>query len=399
MVESYKKLGAIAPTDNKEYVLYATPASTQSLVSNITVTNRSSSSASFDVNVYNEGVANQNGLLVMKNFVSVESGQTAASSTDGITWTARTMPSNQGWESVAYGNNVFVAVTRYTAAAISANGVTWTATTIPNGRDGRKITYGNGTFVSITSVPATGLAISHSSTDGITWTSNAVPGGGIWQDIDFGNNIFVAVAVDFKRTVNSTNGITWVQGTLAQSGVIRVKYGNGIFVSLSSYAGVSTSTNGIIWTIRSIPTSGKAISHGNNIFVVLSDNTTTGATSTDGITWTSITIPAVSYQRAIYANNIFVAIGGGTSFSTSTNGTTWTLRSGTVSLPSSGITYGENLQTASPPQNNLYKTSAIDANETLILEPGISLSPQNSVVVKDNSSGNLTFSTYGVELS
>jgi len=49
--------------------------------------------------------------------------------------------------------------------------------------------------------------------------------------------------------------------------------------------------------------------------------------------------------------------------------------------------------------NSLYKISAIDPNETLILEPGISLSAQNSVVVKDNSSGNLTFSTYGVELS
>lgn len=49
--------------------------------------------------------------------------------------------------------------------------------------------------------------------------------------------------------------------------------------------------------------------------------------------------------------------------------------------------------------NSLYKTSSIGANETQVLEPGIALSASASIVAKDNSGGNLTFSTYGVELS
>jgi hypothetical protein len=35
----------------------------------------------------------------------------------------------------------------------------------------------------------------------------------------------------------------------------------------------------------------------------------------------------------------------------------------------------------------------------LVLEPGIVLSASSSIVIKDGSAGNLTFSTYGVELS
>lgn len=49
MAETYKKLGSVAPTDNSEQTLYTTPASTEALVSNITVTNRSADSATFDI--------------------------------------------------------------------------------------------------------------------------------------------------------------------------------------------------------------------------------------------------------------------------------------------------------------------------------------------------------------
>ena len=73
-------------------------------------------------------------------------------------------------------------------------------------------------------------------------------------------------------------------------------------------------------------------------------------------------------------------------------------------MPSSAnwfsVTHGEGfLPYVSPSLNNLYKSSLISPNETLILEPGIALSASASIVAKDNSGGNLTFSTYGVELS
>jgi hypothetical protein len=57
MPELYKRLGAIAPVDNSETLLYTAPTATSSLISNITVTNRSSSSASFDINIHQSGTA------------------------------------------------------------------------------------------------------------------------------------------------------------------------------------------------------------------------------------------------------------------------------------------------------------------------------------------------------
>jgi hypothetical protein len=52
MPEIYKILGQVAPADSEENILYSSPAATQTLVTNITVVNRSSSAQTFDVYVY-----------------------------------------------------------------------------------------------------------------------------------------------------------------------------------------------------------------------------------------------------------------------------------------------------------------------------------------------------------
>jgi hypothetical protein len=53
--------------------------------------------------------------------------------------------------------------------------------------------------------------------------------------------------------------------------------------------------------------------------------------------------------------------------------------------------------TTSPAVNSLYKNISVAANTTVILQPGITLPAQNTIVAKGNS--NLTISAYGVELS
>jgi hypothetical protein len=73
------------------------------------------------------------------------SSAAAATSTDGITWTARTLPSSAGWASVTYGNGTFVAVAggydASAAAASSTDGITWTASTMPSSDSWRGMTY------------------------------------------------------------------------------------------------------------------------------------------------------------------------------------------------------------------------------------------------------------------
>jgi hypothetical protein len=92
------------------------------------------------------GVTYGNGLYVAVG----ESGQ-LTTSTDGITWTART----SGFDStnilgVTYGNGLFVAVGVGGKLTTSTDGITWTARTSGFGVTViRGVTYGNGLYVAV----------------------------------------------------------------------------------------------------------------------------------------------------------------------------------------------------------------------------------------------------------
>ncbi|MFM6943684.1 MAG: hypothetical protein ACKOXV_00165, partial [Bacteroidota bacterium] len=114
----------------------------------------------------------------------------AATSTDGITWTQRTLPVNTNWQSVTYGNGVFVAVANTSSiAATSTDGITWTQRTLPVSTNWYSVTYGNGVFVAVaynTSIAATlsysPLSNSYSAYYPVNTTTNtfqlsATPGG------------------------------------------------------------------------------------------------------------------------------------------------------------------------------------------------------------------------------
>jgi hypothetical protein len=104
----------------------------------------------------------------------------AVSSTNGTTWTSRSMPSDRSWFSVDYGNNTFVAVSLTQVAAYSSNGTTWTSSTLPSSRVWFAVSFGDGIFMTI----ARDTNISATSTDGITWTQRSLPATAFW----LGNN-------------------------------------------------------------------------------------------------------------------------------------------------------------------------------------------------------------------
>ncbi|MDR1479409.1 MAG: hypothetical protein LBJ00_10770 [Planctomycetaceae bacterium] len=76
-------------------------------------------------------------------FVAVDyNSNKAAYSTDGINWTAATLPGSSNWNGVTYGNGKFVAVSHNSnKAAYSTDGINWTAATLP-GSDWWDVTYG-----------------------------------------------------------------------------------------------------------------------------------------------------------------------------------------------------------------------------------------------------------------
>jgi len=166
--------------------------------------------------------------------------------------------------SIAFGNNVFIAVSSGGKIARSTDdGETWgSLITDPFGSSNiDTIAFGNNTFVAC----ATGGKIARSTDDGVSWGSlitnpfnintNATIGG-----VAFGNNVFVAVSGDpFESDVNAQiirstdNGATWGSLITNPFGFTTIEgagvaFGNGAFVAAARSGKIARSTDdGVTW--------------------------------------------------------------------------------------------------------------------------------------------------------
>ncbi|HRH22151.1 MAG TPA: hypothetical protein PLJ58_03025, partial [bacterium] len=110
------------------------------------------------------------------------------------------------WSSVAYGNSTYVAVSRTSSniAATSSDGVTWTKRTLPFVANWNSICYGatSALFVAVCSDITTtggtqiGSRFCATSPDGITWTRRAMPANQSWNAVASNGTSFVAVGGD-----------------------------------------------------------------------------------------------------------------------------------------------------------------------------------------------------------
>lgn len=185
-------------------------------------------------------------------------GTTGATSTDGITWTSRTVPAGI-WRDMAYGAGLFVLVGNsggVTICATSPDGITWTSRTIPNlFGAGYCIAWSGSEFV----VGGETGRIAR-STDGINWGSAINTGlGAPVQSITWDGAKFCAVATSGSSptpTATSSNGTSWSTGSFASTWNTRGVAGNGsILVSVQAGSGTTyyTSTDGLSWTSRTLP--------------------------------------------------------------------------------------------------------------------------------------------------
>ena len=88
-----------------------------------------------------------------------------ATSTDAITWTARTSGTTSAYNALIY-STFFVAVGFGGSISTTTNGITWTARTSGTTTIIRSITYGNGIYIYGAS-----SGVLATSTDAITWTA------------------------------------------------------------------------------------------------------------------------------------------------------------------------------------------------------------------------------------
>ena len=215
-------------------------------------------------------------IVKLPKFVAIRTGSDAAAySEDGINWTASVMPASTTWTSVAFGEELFVAISSSsTTVAISADGEIWDVTGTLNATGFVDLAYGRGRFVAVKTGSVNAVEYSE---DGITWTQANMPANVAWNNVAWGNNRFVAVATDSNSGAYSLDGITWTAMTMGSvdgssvSGYQKVAYGQGVFMataylaSSQDYSFVATSEDGIVWTARGVDAAQNSMSGYNAV--------------------------------------------------------------------------------------------------------------------------------------
>ncbi len=269
----------------------------------------------------------------------------------GVTWTARSASANNGWNSVAYGNGLFVAVASSGANSVmtSPDGINWTARSAAANTVWLSVTYGNGLFVAVGS-GAINVMI---SPDGINWTAQSGPELNGWQSVTYGNGLFVAVATaGANRVMTSPDGINWTARAAANNNSwFSVTYGNGLFVAVAVNGAnrVMTSPDGINWTARAAAGNNQwfSVTYGNGLFVAVAVNGANRVmTSPDGINWTArAAIENNLWFSVTYGNVLFVAVAGdgANRVMTSPDGINWTARAAAENNQWLSVTYGNGL--------------------------------------------------------
>lgn len=277
-------------------------------------------SANFHATAVINGLAYGNGIWVAVGNVINASCST---STDGISWTTRTI--NLGSKSVAYGNGIFVAVgTGTDKIKTSTDGITWVSVVSNFVTDINTVAYGNGLWV------AGGVSGAIcSSTDGTNWvtrTSN-FPGSGtpITGDINsiaYGNGLWIATGYGGNFST-STDGISWttrnnISGSIYEA-INIIAYNNGLWVAAGDTKGVYTSVNGLTsWRKVIVPhltSSIYTIAYGNGIWLVggIDGSASTQNLDSKNPVWIKQanfnTTPGKGFRAAAYGNNAWV-IGG-----------------------------------------------------------------------------------------
>jgi len=291
---------------------------------------------------------------VMAVVAFLKTGSATSPSGSGRTlldWSRTTLPVSTAIQSIAYGNNKFVASAIHNSAHVivdSTDGINWV-----NRGSGSIPSYAfvNLKFVNNLFIGTDATQI-FTSTDGITWTYRWHSLEDTWglSVITYGNGIYVITLTGGSQFLTSSNGTTWSPATITGlSGVVTdIAFGNGVFVAVST-SGVFTSTNGTSWTSRTAAANTwYRVTYGNGRFVALA---TTGSgnrcmTSLDGITWTTrIGLPDNTWNGITWGDGMFVATSGdgiGNRIATSLDGITWTSRKGALDDVWNGIVFGAN---------------------------------------------------------
>ncbi len=235
--------------------------------------------------------------------VAIGKNGTILTSSDTVTWSARSSGTANDLNGIAYGNGVFAVVegTSGDETLSSPDGVAWSRQSLGAAAALRAVTFGQGRFVAVGEQGAI-----WTSTDGVSWSNRPTGVASTLKAVTFGNifrngthPLFVAVG-ERGALLTSSDGLAW---TFRDSGTL---------LDLNSVASVDT-RNGVLANFIALGAAGTAVS------------------SSDGVNWTAVFVPteqdifAAAGAGAFgnFAGGVFALAGQNGSFFTSDDGVVW----------------------------------------------------------------------------
>jgi hypothetical protein len=213
------------------------------------------------------------------------------------------------WSSIAYGNNLFVAVSS-TGTAVATQTLTGGGTSTTN-------TF---TVASTTGIVTGQLVVGTGLATGTT-VSNVNSGTGT---ITVSNNFNVQGAQTYKfyaatstQAAYSTNGSTWTASTMPAGRWTSIAYGQSMFVAVSSLSGLTCySFDAKTWYSSILAIAATSVTYGQGVFLALNNTSATAYTSEDGIQWIQQTVTNDGYSAVCFGytstlyNGLFVTLAG-----------------------------------------------------------------------------------------
>lgn len=227
--------------------------------------------------------------------------------TSTTNWVQRTIPFTQyAVRSIAYGQGLYVmtGVTPYKYVATSSDGISWTLRSLPfyyANESSNSLFYEDGLFI-VSSGADTGNYAT--STNGTSWTGQSIGSGTILSLVK-GNGLWVMGISENIYT--STNGTSWVNRGKPFSqthNVLSLGYGKGLYVAGGNDGGISTSTDGINWTQRTnLNGNVWKIVYNSGLYLAGTDSRL--FSSEDGINW--VQRFSVGYPRIAWGDLLLIA--------------------------------------------------------------------------------------------
>lgn len=236
-------------------------------------------------------------------------------SPDGTIWTRRwsqVTPWATAYgtiSSVKWNGSMFVAVTDFSTptAFTSTDGITWISRTLPSAPGFSVYTeFGNSVWLIASSASTTQVL---ASTDGITWAARTtgVTLTGTIRGLSWNGSQFCMVSTDGSVYTSPTgNASSFTQQTTQAVGFTNLTVRGSLFIGAtnSSDTVLTSATASGVWTSRALNTAQGATSYvvvnsASTVFAIPTSSTsfTNYATSTDGITWTSRTFTQQTFHR------------------------------------------------------------------------------------------------------